>query len=81
MFDNLNTLLLDIFKESRLSGEPYISKMQEIEAVSVPTKLKYYKVCLSYKVKPIILFLTNSTSLKAVTRTKSTNMVGIYYKF
>ncbi|KAF0764140.1 putative gustatory receptor 28b isoform X2 [Aphis craccivora] len=33
MFDNLNTLLLDIFKESRLSGEPYISKMQEIEAV------------------------------------------------
>jgi len=35
MFDNLNTLLLDIFKESRLSGEPYISKMQEIEAVSV----------------------------------------------
>lgn len=35
MFDNLNTLLLDIFKESRLSGEPYISKMQEIEAVSL----------------------------------------------
>lgn len=35
MFDNLNTLLLDIFKESRLSGEPYTSKMQEIEAVSV----------------------------------------------
>lgn len=35
MFDNLNSLLLDIFKESRLSGEPYTSKMQEIEAVSV----------------------------------------------
>ncbi|XP_025198703.1 uncharacterized protein LOC112597015 [Melanaphis sacchari] len=33
MFDNLNTLLLDIFKESRLSGEPYKSKMQEIETV------------------------------------------------
>jgi len=35
MFDNLNTLLLDIFKESRLSGEPYICKIQEIEAVSL----------------------------------------------
>lgn len=34
MFDNLNSLLLDIFEESRLSGETYSSKIQEIESVS-----------------------------------------------
>jgi len=34
MFDNLNSLLLDIFKESRLSGEKYSSILHEIEAVS-----------------------------------------------
>ncbi|VVC43597.1 7TM chemoreceptor [Cinara cedri] len=33
MFDNLNSLLLDIFKECRLSGETYSSRTQEIEAV------------------------------------------------
>lgn len=33
MFDNLNSLLLDIFEESRLSGETYSSKIQEIETV------------------------------------------------
>lgn len=33
MFDNLNSLLMDIFKESRLSGETCLSRMQEIESV------------------------------------------------
>lgn len=33
MFDNLNSLLLDIFEESRLSGETYSSRIQEIETV------------------------------------------------
>lgn len=35
MFDNLNSLLLDIFKASRISGETYPSQVQEIEAVSM----------------------------------------------
>ncbi|XP_022175636.1 uncharacterized protein LOC111037398 [Myzus persicae] len=48
MFDNLNTLLLDIFKESRLSGEPYISKMQEIEAI-IGVTLTYFIVLLQFE--------------------------------
>lgn len=44
MFDNLNSLLLDIFKESRLCGETYSSKIQEIEAVSIYIQCTIFRV-------------------------------------
>lgn len=42
MFDNLNSLLMGIFKQSRQKQETYSSRMQEIEAVSLLMLLLHF---------------------------------------
>lgn len=39
MFDNLNSVQLDIFNENRVSGRTYSAKIQEVETVSASMRV------------------------------------------